>query len=526
MMNVLLVNPAYPQTFWSFNNVLKLTGKKALLPPLGLITVAALFPQTWNFKLADLAFQTISEADWDWCDLVIVSGMAVQHRGIHETIREGKRRDKKVVVGGPWAFHIPEELLKTGADLVVVGEAETVMPEVLEAVEKGEFGKVIRSNGVADMEKSPPPRYDLLEIGSYVDVGLQFSRGCPFKCEFCDITLMLGRKVRTKSPEQVLAELEILYKLGWNRAVFFVDDNFVGNPSKAKHLLQELLPWLETRKRPFEFYTQASVNLAAQTENLDLMARCDFTRVFLGIETPDEDSLRAAGKLQNVATDLDKACRTINEAGLEIIAGCILGFDNEKPGADQRLIDFAVRNRIPEMFVTLLQAGPGTELWHRLAREGRLVSIDCEHLSNQTGMINFIPTRSVRQIVSEFNNLYSVLYERRFYLDRALRHLLRMKPHEVPKPFQMPYPYEVKAVAIAIIRHGLVYSSRWKFWECFFTLVRKNPVRLRNFLVYCVRYEHYSDFLTTIAEELQSQIASGNFSEEIFPLAGVQAPGA
>lgn len=524
-MNVLLVNPAYPQTFWSFNNVLKLTGKKALVPPLGLITVASLLPQTWNFKLADLVFQTVSEEDWDWCDLVVVSGMAVQHRGIDEAIREGKERGKKVLVGGPWAFHVPEDLLAAGADLVVVGEAETVMPELLECIENGDYGKIIRSAGVADMEKVPPPRYDLLDIGSYVDIGLQISRGCPFKCEFCDITLMLGRKVRTKTPRQVLAELDIIYKLGWRRAVFFVDDNFVGNPSKAKQLLQELLPWLAARKRPFEFYTQASVNLAAQTENLDLMARCDFTRVFLGIETPDEDSLRAAGKLQNVATDLNEACRKINEAGLEIIAGCILGFDNEKPGADKRLLDFSIRNQIPEMFVTLLQAGPGTELWHRLKREGRLTSIDREHISNQTGMMNFVPTRPTRQIVSEFNNLYSVLYEPRFYLDRALHHLLRMKPHELPKPFQMPYLYEVKTVTIAVIRHGLVYSSRWKFWKCLFTLARKNPVRLRNFLVYCVRFEHYSDFLKTVAEELESQLTSGNISDDVYPIAGVEAPG-
>lgn len=507
-MNVLLVNPSYPQTFWSFDNVLKLTGKKALIPPLGLLTVAALLPQTWNFRLVDLVFESISEDDWRFADIVAVTGMMVQYKGILETIKQGKQRGKTVVVGGPWAFHFPEDALEAGADLVVVGEAESTMPECLNFLAHGESGKIIRSNVMADMEQSPTPRFDLADIDSYVDMAVQFSRGCPFKCEFCDITLMLGRRVRTKTPAQILDELNVLRKLGWRRSVFFVDDNFIGNVMRAKHLLTSLLSWNKSHGWPMEFYTQASVNLAAQEQVLGLMSEAGFSQVFLGIETPDEESLRRTGKKQNVATDLNRVCRKINEAGIQIIAGCIIGFDHEEAGADKRLIEFAARNKIPEMFGTLLQAGPGTELWERLEREERLVSCDYDHLSNQTGLINFAPTRPMKEIVDEFINLYEILYDRTFYLERVLQCLMIMKPPLVPKPFQMPYLFEIRSVVLTLFRQGVLYSSRWTFWKSLFTLLRKNPVRLRNFFTYCVRLEHYTEYSKTIGDALREQLAA------------------
>ena len=514
-MNILLVSPSYPQTFWSFENVLKLTGKKCLLPPIGLITVAALLPQSWNFRLRDLAFQTISEEEWESSDVVMVSGMAIQHAGILHNIRQAKTRGKTVVVGGPWAFHFPEDALAAGADLVVVGEGEPVISEVVESIENRVCGKIIRAASLADMERSPAPRFDLLDVHAYVDMGLQFSRGCPFKCEFCDVTLMLGHKVRTKTPQQVLDELQILYDLGWRRTVFFVDDNFIGNVAKAKRLLKELLSWSEARGRPFEFYTQASVNLASETEALELMSQCDFCRVFLGIETADEESLRQAGKSQNVGKDLDEVCRKVNEAGIEVIAGCIIGFDNERPGADKRLIDFAIRNQVPEMFVTLLQAGPGTELWLRMEREGRLLSGDYENLSNQTGLINFLPTRPLAQIVEEFINLYGTLYEMDNFLDRAVNHLLAMKTKPAPKPFQMPYLYEIKCMFTILIRQGVLYPSRRKFWKGLFTIAARKPERLPKFFTYCVLAEHYTEFRRTIGSLLREQLNRVEESEDV-----------
>lgn len=506
-MKVLLVNPKHPQTFWSFNRVLEMLGKKALMPPLGLLTVAALLPAEWDLKFRDLIFQAISPEDWEECDLLFVSGMIVQHHGIIQTIQEGKRRGKTVVVGGPWAFHFPEDALAAGADLAVTGEAELIMGRLLDSLERRESGKVITAPGHADLSHSPPPRFDLIDLDSYLDMALQFSRGCPFHCDFCDITLMLGHRVRTKTPRQVLKELQVLDDLGWRGNVFFVDDNFIGSPPKAKDLLKELIPWMGSCGHPFDFFTQASVNLGSDPELLDLMVRAGFTSVFLGIETTDVDSLIGAGKLQNVKVDLDEACRRINRAGLQITAGCIIGFDQEKPGADQRLLDFAIRTSIPKLFVTLLQAGPGTELWDRLAREGRLLPSSYEHLSNQTGLLNFVPTRPQEEIAEEFIRLYDLLYDPGFYLKQTLGHFLDMEPLKVKKPFSLPRLFEVRALLIMFFRQGVQYPSRGQFWKTLLTAAWKIPERIHFFLSLCVELEHYTEYRRTIAQELRRQLA-------------------
>jgi radical SAM superfamily enzyme YgiQ (UPF0313 family) len=506
-LKVLLVSPGHPQTFWSFNKVLEMLRKKALMPPLGLLTVAALLPSEWESTFRDLTFQNISPEDWEDCDLLFVSGMIVQHNGIVQTIQEGKKRGKIVVVGGAWAFHFPEDALTAGADLVVKGEAEPIMPLLLDALERREWGKVITASGTADLENSPTPRFDLIDLNNYTDMCLQFSRGCPFNCDFCDITLMFGHRVRTKTPRQILKELQLLYDLGWRGAVFFADDNFIGNPGNAKALLKELLPWVISRKRPFDFYTQASVNLAGDQELLDLMVQAGFTSVFLGIETPDVESLKLTRKLQNVSVDLDQVCQKINRTGLQIIAGCIVGFDYEQPGADRRLLDFANRNQIPEMFVTLLQAPPGTGLWDRLAREGRLLLTSYEHASNQTGLLNFLPTRPLAQIVEEFIDLYDILYEPEFYLKRTVAHLVSMKPLNFSKPFSLPYLFEVRAVFLLFLRQGILHPSRRQFWKSLFTVARNSPERLRFFLTLCIKLEHYTEYRRTIARELRRQLA-------------------
>jgi radical SAM superfamily enzyme YgiQ (UPF0313 family) len=514
-MKVLLVNPKYPQTFWSFNKVMGMLGKKVLVPPLGLLTVAGLLPGDWDLRLIDMTIREVSEEEWNSCDLVMVSGMIPQCVGILETVREAKKRGKTVVVGGPWAFHFPEDALNAGAAIVVKGEAETTLTALLEALAAGKSGIVIEAPEKANLEETPLPRYDLLEIEHYVDMAVQFSSGCPFQCEFCDITLMFGRRVRTKSADQILAELQVLYDLGWRRNVLFVDDNFIGNSPKAKALLKALIPWMEERGNPFTFSTQASVNLAADRELLDLMARAGFYHVFLGIETPDEDSLRAAKKFQNVAADLDRVCRVITEAGLQIIAGCIIGFDGERAGADRRLIDFAVRNSIPEMFGTLLQAGPGTDLWHRLKRENRLLSSDYdENLGSQTGLINFIPTRPIGEIVKEFTTFYDVLYDPGAYVERTFRHFSMMKGKPPKQRFSMPFPGEIRAVAITLFRQGVLYPSRFKFWKYLLAAFWKFPARIHHYFASCIVAEHYYEYRRTIQKELENRLLQ-SFAGEV-----------
>lgn len=516
-MNVLLVNPSYPQTFWSFDKVLRMLNKKCVQPPLGLLTVAALLPRDWDLRLADATVREVSEEDWKHGDVVFVTGMVNQYSEIIETIRQAKRRGKTVVVGGPMVFHVPEDALKAGADIVVKGEVETAMPRLLEALDRKESGIVIHATERPNMCDSPPPRYDLLDLNLYVDMAIQFSRGCPFQCEFCDITLMFGREVRTKSPDQVLQELQVLYDLGWRRVVFFVDDNFIGNPGRAKALLKRLVPWMEERGHPFDFSTQASVNLASDPEILDLMVRAGFWKVFLGIETPDREILKDAKKYQNAAVDLDQVCDKINRAGLQIIAGCILGFDNEGKGADQRLIDFASRNHIPEMFVTMLQAGPGTDLWKRFDKEGRLrFSGFNDNFGSQTGLINFIPTRPRSEIVREFIRLYNVLYDPEFYLNRSFEYLSRMESTPPKKAFSLPHLSELKAVFIALFRQGVLDPSRFTFWKFFFKALVRFRGRFRYFISACVVAEHYYEYRGTIQNELETQL-SDSFSKETLP---------
>jgi radical SAM superfamily enzyme YgiQ (UPF0313 family) len=481
--------------------------KRCIQPPLGLLTLAATLPANWKLTLADTTARPVSESEWNNNDVIMITGMFNQYSGIIDAVQEGKKRGKLVVVGGPVVFHVPEQVLAAGADIVVRGEAEVTVDRLVEAIQRRESGIIIQTNERADLKKSPPPRYDLLELKHYVDMSIQASRGCPFQCEFCDITLMFGRQVRTKSPDQILTELQILYDLGWRRLVFFVDDNFIGNPPEAKKLMNELVPWMEAHGFPFEFTTQASVNLASHPDILDLMVRAGFWKVFLGIETPDKDSLKETKKFQNAAVDLDRVCDTITKAGLQIIAGCILGFDNEPKNADRLFIDFARRNKIPEMFITLLQVGPGTELWCRLEKEGRLLFGELDdNLGSQTGLINFMPTRPRKEIAEEFIRLYDELYAPEFYMKRTFENMSFMNP--LPKRTSNPRPYwnEIRAVLITFFRQGIIAPSRFTFWKYLTKMLLHHPDKTRRFVSALVVAEHYYEYRRTIKTELESQL--------------------
>jgi radical SAM superfamily enzyme YgiQ (UPF0313 family) len=451
--------------------------------------------------------------------------MITQHSGIMGVIAEAKARNKRVIVGGPAAFHTPGRYLDAGADVVVKGEAETVAEALVEAIGSSETGLVIEAPAMAHMPRSPGPRFDLLDLRAYADMAVQFSRGCPFQCEFCDITLMLGHEVRTKTPEQIISELQALYDLGWRRSIFFVDDNFIGRPVRAKQLLRAMIPWMEAHGHPFDLYTQASVNLAADEELMDLMVRAGFYRVFLGIETTDTESLELTKKFQNARVDFDQVCDRITRAGLQIIAGCIIGFDNERAGADERLIDLARRNDIPEMFGTLLQAPPGTALWDRLEQEGRLIETEFDdRFGSQTGALNFRPTRPSQEIVREFINLYNVLYEPSFYLERTFRNFSKMNRRPFRKDGDSPTVGEIRALAITFLRQGLLYRSRWKFWKYFFRALREFPDRAQNYVASCVAFEHYYEFRNTIRQGLEAGLAERTGAVDARSLGEGKAP--
>ena len=282
-MRVLLIDPEFPQSFWSLVENKKLVGRKALTPPLGLLTVAALLPQEWEFRLADLNTGPLTASSWQWADLVMITGMIIQREGILRLVREAKERGKTVIVGGPCASSLPQEVLDAGADFLVRGEGETTIPRLLAALREGQPGGVIEEDGKPNMAISPVPRFDLVTLDDYAIIGIQTSRGCPFDCEFCDIVSLYGRTPRGKDPGQVIAELETLYRLGWRGLVFFSDDNFIGNQDHARAILNRLIPWVQARGEPFGFWTQASVNLGQDREMIDLLTAANFgLRFFWG----------------------------------------------------------------------------------------------------------------------------------------------------------------------------------------------------------------------------------------------------
>ncbi len=304
-MRVLLLYPLFPKSFWSFDKALELIGRKVSLPPLGMITVAAILPQTWEFRLVDRNVRLETESDWDWADLVIVSGMIVQKSDMLYLIGEAKRRNKLVAAGGPYVTSVPQAAQSAGVDFLVLDEGEITLPMLVEALEQGETRGVFSAKGEKpDVTSTPIPRFDLLDLKVYNEMSVQFSRGCPFQCEFCDIIVLYGRKPRTKTPAQLLAELQVLYDLGWRRSIFIVDDNFIGNKRNVKLLLRELGIWMAKQNYPFRLSTEASVDLAQDQELLDLMIAANFTSVFLGIETPDTNSLALTQKFQNTRHSL------------------------------------------------------------------------------------------------------------------------------------------------------------------------------------------------------------------------------
>ena len=514
-MRALLVYPKFRPSYWSFEKVMELIGRKAMMPPLGLITVAAILPQDWEFRLRDRNIEEIPEADWAWADIVLLSGMLVQKADMHAAIAEAKARGLPVVVGGPYATALPEELDAAGADYLVLDEGEITIPLWLADMAAGATrGRYTAGGEKPDVTHTPIPRYDLLDLDAYAEMSIQYSRGCPFRCEFCDIIVLYGRKPRTKTPEQTLAELQRLYDLGWRRSVFVVDDNFIGNKGNAKQMLAALRPWLVERGFPFNFSTEASVDLSRDPELLTLMTDCNFGAVFLGIETPDAESLASSKKKQNLKEPLDEAVATIAEAGLRIMAGFIIGFDGEKPGAGARVVDFVERNNIPLTTYSMLQALPNTELWHRLAREGRLREGEV-HL-NQTSLLNFVPTRPVEEIASEYVNGFYQLFDPVQYLNRTYRHyrvLGSADVHTNParrkvKAARPKDPAAARALRTVLWRQGVVRRTRWIFWGHLWQMWRHNPGGVGSYLTLCSYIEHFLPYRERVKAEIAEQLAT------------------
>lgn len=458
-MNILLIYPEFPDTFWSFRHALAFEGKRSAFPPLGLLTIAALLPATWNRRLVDLNVQALAPSDLDWAEIVFVSAMIAQKDSLFRVIELCKAQGKRVVVGGPYITTSTQE---TSADHIFLGEAETTLAEFVSDLENGVAKRVYQAPERPSLSISPIPDFRLADFQHYSAMSVQYSRGCPFQCEFCDIIEIYGRKPRTKSNEQILAELNSLFHLGWRGLVFIVDDNFIGNKRNVKTLLPALAEWSKQHDFPFSFITEASVNLADDTELLQGMQSAGFRRVFLGIETPVEASLREAQKGQNLRQDLLASVRKIQSYGMEVMAGFIVGFDNDPEDIFTRQIEFIRASAIPVAMVGLLNALPDTQLWRRLEREKRLL---VESTGNNTdGSLNFIPRMEAARLLAGYETILRTIYSPSEFYQRALDSLAR-----VPIPFTEPRRdgllSDVITFARVVMALGIRDPDRHTFWR-------------------------------------------------------------
>ena len=405
-MNILLVYPEYPATFWSFKHVLKYIAKKAAYPPLGLLTIASMLPEKWNLKLIDANVNELKDEDIAWADMVFISAMIVQKDSAQQIINRTKNLGKKVVAGGPVFTTQPEKF--KGVDHFVLNEAEITLPLFLEDLKKGKAKPLYTSKERPDITKTLVPAWSLIDLKDYATMCIQYSRGCPFNCEFCDIVIMNGRIQRAKAPEQMINEIQSLYEAGWRGPLFIVDDNFIGNKVNVKKMLPLFIEWQKTHKYPFKLITEASTNLAEDKELMQMMSTANFYKVFLGIETPCVESLKECGKMQNVSRDLGEAVKIIHQNGMQVMGGFIVGFDSDPENIFEAQIKFIQQVGVVTAMVGVLTALPQTRLWRRLKAENRLLSDSTSEATD--GNLNFIPKLGKEMIERGFKKILYNIY--------------------------------------------------------------------------------------------------------------------
>ena len=466
-MNVLLVYPKFPDTYWSFRYALSFQGKRAAQPPLGLMTVAALLPAGWNKRLIDTNVERLRDSDLAWADVALLSGMHVQQEDLIAIVRRCRVCGVRTVVGGPITSSVRAADLE--ADAVVIGEGEDLVASLARDLEAGTARPVYEAVERPAMERSPLPDLRLIRMKRYSTMTVQYSRGCPFNCEFCDIIELFGRRPRTKPVAQVLAEFDQLYDAGWRGPVFIVDDNFIGNKVRVRELLTALGAWQRARGAPFRLITEASINLADDRELLRSMKDAGFAAVFLGIETPDESSLAATNKLQNTHRDLLESVAAIQQYGIEVMGGFILGFDTDREDIFDRLVEFIQKSAIPIAMVGLLQAMPGTQLFRRLSREGRILhagggnNTDCE--------LNFLPRMNADRLVKGYRSVLQRIYSGEAYYERVRGYLSRCRPHYQRRVSLA----NLRALFLSVIRQGVLDRARLSYWK--FVLVAATRYR-------------------------------------------------
>jgi len=484
-MNILLVYPKYPETFWSFKHALRYVSKKAAFPPLGLLTVGAMLPKAWNRRLVDLNVRELKRRDLEWADLVFLSAMIVQKPSALEVIERCRQAGVKVVAGGPMFTSRPEEFEQV--DYLVLGEAEAILPEFLADLEKGVAKPLYRANRRPRMDESPVPQWDLIKKRHYASLAVQYSRGCPFNCEFCDIIILNGRVPRMKSPGHLLQEFDALYKWGWRGPLFIVDDNFIGNKTKVKQMLHKLIAWMKRYRYPFALFTEASLNLAEDEELMQLMVEAGFNKVFIGLETPEDASLAECSKLQNTNRDQVALVKRIQNRGMEVLGGFIIGFDNDSPGIFDKQIRFIQNMGVVTAMVGLLNALPGTKLYTRLKKEGRLLG---DSTGNNVDIsLNFIPKMDKETLIEGYKKVLEAIYSTREYYERVHRFLEEYRPARTGHLVLSDFVAFLKSLWIL----GVVRKGRRYYWKLISKSLIKNPRAFPEAVTHAILRIHFQE---------------------------------
>jgi len=497
-MKILLVYPRYPDTFWSFRHALKFISKKACYPPLGLLTVAAMLPAEWEKRLVDLNAEPLSDENLLWADYVFISAMAVQRDSAEGVLSRCRSLGVRTVAGGPLFTACRSDF--PSVDHLVLNEAELTLPPFLADLERGEARHLYVSERWADLTRTPLPLWELIDIRNYAAMNIQYSRGCPFDCEFCDITALFGRTPRTKRTSQLLAELESLYRRGWRGGVFLVDDNFIGDRVKLKgEVLPALIEWAERRGHPFSLFTEASIDLADDPDLMRMMVRAGFDEVFVGIETPHEEGLRETGKVQNRNRDLLASVRRIQRSGLQVQGGFIVGFDSDPASIFEKQIRFIQESGIVTAMVGLLTASRGTKLYSRLMNEGRLLR---ESSGNNTALgINFVPKMNLQSLVSGYRSILTTIYSPKKYYRRLILFLKEYRP--LPRSTFHVKLEHLRAFFVSLFLLGVVGKERFQFWKLLAWSLARRP-RLFPLAVTLAIYGHH---FRKVAEEVAAGCA-------------------
>jgi radical SAM superfamily enzyme YgiQ (UPF0313 family) len=500
-LKVLLVYPQYPDTFWSFKHALKFIFKKATFPPLGLLTVAAMLPEGCEKKLVDMNTTALTDKDLKWGDYVFISGMVVQQKSAREVVERCKKWGITTVAGGPFFSRGYEESWFDDIDHLVFGEAEDILPQVLDDLEKGCAKHIYAPEERPDIRETPIPVWSLVPQRKYQSMTVQYSRGCPFNCEFCDIVTLYGHKPRTKDRGQIVAELDALYDAGWRGSVFFVDDNFIGNKRKLKsEILPAIIEWVEEKKRPFSFFTEASINLADDEELMNLMTRAGFDMVFVGIESPNEESLLECNKLQNKGRDLLAAVKRIHNHGMQVQGGFIVGFDSDPVSIFKSQIDFIQKSGIVTAMVGVLMAPPETRLYKRLKKENRLLVGGTG--DNTDGSTNFIPKMGRETLARGYKHVIDTIYAPRQYYERIKTFLKEYRAINRGKT-----KVSVRNL-IALVRStwvlGVKEKGRTHYWRLVAWILLKKPKTFPLFMTLAVEGFHFRE----VAKKLRVSLAS------------------